>query len=94
MFIELDKTQIVELTINSPISPEEITKKSEIEYVENEIKTNLDSNIYEIDNTTAFELLKSRKNLKIISRTKKNSRLDMSPKELFNDLMSILWAAS
>ena len=92
--IELEKTQIVELTINSQIGAEKITKKSEIEYAGNEIKTNLHSKIYEVDKTTAFELLNSGMNLKTINRTKNNNRFDMSPKELISDLMSMLWASS
>tara|TARA_R110002096_G_C14238283_1_gene692554 strand:+ start:120 stop:620 length:501 start_codon:yes stop_codon:yes gene_type:complete len=92
--IELDKTQIVELTINSQIGAEKITKKSEIEYAGNQIKTNLHSKIYEVDKTTAFELLNSGMNLKTINRTKNNNGFDMSPKELISDLMSMLWASS
>ncbi|GAA4976273.1 hypothetical protein [Algibacter aquimarinus] len=92
--IELDKTQIAELTINSQIGAEKITKKSEIEYAGNEIKTNLHSKIYEVDKTTIFELLNSGINLKIITRTKKSNGFDLSPKELIRDLMSMLWASS
>ena len=92
--IELDKTQIAELTINSQISPEKISKKSEIEYAGNQIKTNPHSKIYEVDKTTAFELLNSGMNLKTINRTEKNNGFDMSPKELISDLMSMLWASS
>jgi hypothetical protein len=92
--IELDKTQIAELTINSQIGAEKITKKSEIEYARTEIKTNLHSKIYEVDNTTAFELLNSGMNLKTINQTKNNNGFDMSPKELISNLMEILWASS
>ena len=92
--IELDKNQIAELRINSQISPEKISKKSEIEYAGNEIKTDLDSKVYEIDNKTTFELLNSGTNLKSLNRTIKTNGIDISPKELFSDLMSMLWASS
>jgi hypothetical protein len=92
--LEFDKTHITELTINSEIETEKITKKSEIEFTGNLIKTNSDSKVYEINNESAFDLLKFGNEIKTINLTKKNSGLDMSPKELFNDLMSMLWASS
>ncbi|MEZ4797894.1 MAG: hypothetical protein R2785_12090 [Flavobacteriaceae bacterium] len=92
--IELDKTQIVELTINSRIETEKITKKSDIEFTGNLIKTNPDFKVYEINNESAFDLLKSGKEIKTKNLTQKNSGLDMAPKELFNDLISMLWASS
>ena len=92
--INLDKDQMAELTINSQIEPEKILKTSEIEYCGNELKTNLNSKIYEVDNKTAYELMNSGTDLKITSLTKKNNEFDTSPKELFSDLMSMLWASS
>ena len=92
--IELDKNQIAELRINSQISTEKISEKSEIEYAGNEIEMNLDSKIYEIDNKTAFELLNNGTNLKSLNRTIKTNGFDISPKELFSGLMSMLWASS
>ena len=88
--IELDKTEIAELNINSKISFEKIAKETEIEFSGNEIKTKSDLKVYEINNKSAFELLKSGQEIKIKNLTKKNSGLDMSPKELFSDLMSML----
>ena len=92
--IELEENQIAELIINSQMSAEKISKKSEIEYLGNEIKTNTVEEIYEVSNSTAFELLHSGIEMKTTNRTKNNSGMNMSPKELFNDLMSILWASS
>ncbi|WP_248723304.1 hypothetical protein [Seonamhaeicola sp. ML3] len=92
--IELDKNQIAELTINSETDAETITKKSEIEYAGNEIQTKSDSKVYEINNKCAFELLKCGQEIMTTNLTKKSNGLEMSPKELFNDLMSILWASS
>ena len=85
---------MAELTINSQIEPKNISKKSEIEYCGNELKTTFDSKIYQVDNITAFKLLKSETKLITTSLTKKNSGLDSSPKELFSELMSMLWASS
>ncbi|QIJ88294.1 hypothetical protein C7H62_0485 [Mesoflavibacter sp. HG96] len=92
--IELDKTEIAELTINSQIGAEKITKDNEIEFSGNEIKTKSESKVYEINNKSAFELLKTGQEIRTKSLTKKTNGLDMSPKELFNDLMSMLWASS
>ena len=92
--IELDKTEIAELTINSQIGAEKITKDNEIEFSGNEIKTKSESKVFEINNKSAFELLKTGQEIKTKSLTKKTNGLDMSPKELFNDLLSMLWASS
>ncbi len=92
--IELDKTEIAELTINSQIGAEKITKDNEIEFSGNEIKTKSESKVFEINNKSAFELLKTGQEIRTKSLTKKTNGLDMSPKELFNDLMSMLWASS
>jgi hypothetical protein len=92
--IELDANQLAELIINTQMSAEKISKKSEIEYLGNEIKTNMVTEIFEVSNSTAFELLHSGIELKITTRSKKNNGMNMSPKELINDLMSTLWASS
>ncbi|NER15089.1 hypothetical protein GWK08_16665 [Leptobacterium flavescens] len=92
--IDLDQSEIMELTINSHIDPSKILKLNDIEYAGNQIKVVSDSKIYEIDKSTAFELIKNGSDLNARAFFKKTSRFDFPPKELFNELMSILWAAS
>ena len=92
--IYLSQNEIVRLTVNSQIDTDKIKEKAEIEYAGNEIETVSDAKLYEIDNTTAFALLKNEGEIKISNSAKKSSGLEIPPKELFNQIISLLWAVS
>lgn len=89
--IDLSNENIIELLINSQRKAGEISKSSEISYSGNQIKTNNNSKLYEINNTTAFKLLNDLSNVKATCLATKSNYLHQSPKSLFNDIMSTLW---
>jgi len=92
----LEQHSDYELLINSENEISEINKESHLRYGGNFLKNStLDLKI-EIDNKEALSLLKNRAIQPLLIKTEKRETtfLEESPKEWFNSLMDIGWAAS
>jgi len=92
LFLNIE--EILELSVNSNIELDKLRKESEIGYSGNYLIVKDEHQKIEIDNKSTYKLLKC-----LDSKLLKNERiqgklLDVSTKDLFNDLMSMLWGAS
>ncbi|MDO1501568.1 hypothetical protein Q2T40_15645 [Winogradskyella maritima] len=92
--IEIDIGDVERLTVNSHISAKDIVRVDEIGYSGNFISLIIDKVALEVDNKSAFEILKNANNLNVSSQFINTKNLELSPKELFKSIMSILWASS
>jgi len=92
--IEISEAEIEELNINSAINVDQIKKKTEIKYFGNILRITNDRESYELDNSTAFELLKKRNKISVKNHFIKINELDMSPKSLLHDIFTSFWGWS
>jgi len=90
--IELSNYKKISLLVNADLREQEIRKKSDINYAQNFILADIHK--YEIDNNQTYNLLCSKVIENIEIKQQKTRILEFSPKEFFNTIMDMLWAAS
>ena len=90
--IDLSADAELSLIINADESLIELTKSSDINYTMNFLT--VDNVVFEIDNKQAFELYRTKKLSRIEVKYQQSKLLELSPKEIFNGIMEMLWAAS
>ncbi len=92
--LELSENIDFSLMLNTKLTEQEIKGITDIEYSRNFILA--DNRSYEIDNIQAYKLYCGQRNAvsKIEIKYQSTKLLEFSPKEFFNTIMNMLWAAS
>ncbi|MEP0262932.1 hypothetical protein [Dokdonia sp.] len=89
--IEVNVSQIETLHINSQIDVSQIKERAEIAYFGNSLKIIHSQKDYELNNKTAFKLLKDNDTIITINTSIKIKELDIPPKEVFKAVMGTLF---
>lgn len=93
--LEIHKNESYELLVNSRKELEAIKSPSEIEFARNYLVNIQSKKADEINRTQTFQIIQNRHtNLEVRINKEETRYWEQSPKDLFNDLMGWLWAAS